>query len=193
MKESKTDYTNFYYPPGGILLWIIIILEILTFGIAIIAMNYSAQEEIEIFSESRLKLNNQIGLINTVILLTSGFFMAEVVNQAQKNNNKKFSLYLKITLLLGFLFLILKSYEYFEKLNDNISLDTNLFFTYYGLLTGFHFLHVLIGLFILLGIYAKRNKIPLNQNLFDIEASATFWHMCDLIWLIVFPTLYLIF
>ncbi|OWP82777.1 hypothetical protein BWK59_14060 [Flavobacterium davisii] len=125
MKESKTDYKNFYYPPGGILLWIIIILEILTFGIAIIAMNYSAQEEIEIFSESRLKLNNQIGLINTVILLTSGFFMAEVVNQAKKNNNKKFSLYLKITLLLGFLFLILKSYEYFEKLNDNISLDTN--------------------------------------------------------------------
>ncbi|WP_258931956.1 cytochrome c oxidase subunit 3 [Flavobacterium oreochromis] len=132
MKNTTTNYKDFYYPPGGILLWIIIILEIITFGMAIIAMNYSAQEEIKIFSESCLKLNNDIGLINTIILLTSGFFMATSVNYAKKSDHKKFNLYLKITMLLGVLFLILKSYEYFEKLNHNINLDTNTFLLIIG-------------------------------------------------------------
>ncbi|MET3044910.1 cytochrome c oxidase subunit 3 [Flavobacterium covae] len=193
MNKTTKNYKNFYYPPGGILVWIIIFLEILTFGMAIIAMSYNAQEEIKIFNESRLKLNNLIGVINTFILLTSGFFMAVSVNYAKKNNHKKFNVYLKITMLLGVFFLVLKSYEYFEKLSHNIYLETNTFFTYYWLLTGFHYLHVLIGLFILLAIYFNKDKNNLTKNLFDIEASAAFWHMCDLIWLILFPTLYLIF
>ena len=75
----KVEYKNFYYPPGGILMWIIIFLELITFGIALIALVYHRQSEIAVFHTSRLHLNVTIGAINTLFLLTSGFFMAKVV------------------------------------------------------------------------------------------------------------------
>ncbi len=78
MQKTAIDYKNIYYPPGGILLWIIIFLELFTFGIALIAMVYSSKEEPEIFHSSRLLLNTTIGAVNTVFLIVSGFCMAQI-------------------------------------------------------------------------------------------------------------------
>ena len=68
---------NIYYPPGGILMWIIIYLELITFGMALLAMVFYSTEEVGVFHESRLLLNTTLGMINTIFLLTSGFFIAE--------------------------------------------------------------------------------------------------------------------
>ena len=190
MQTAKINYKNIYYPPGGILMWILIFLELITFGVALIALVLNSKENPELFHQSRLHLNSTFGAINTIFLLTSGAFMAVTVHQFKENNLKKTSFFLKLTMLGGVLFLILKGLEYYLKIESGNTLGSNSFFTFYWLLTGFHVIHVLVGLVILLFTqYGLKKGKTLPE---DIEASAAFWHMCDLIWLLLFPILYLI-
>jgi nitric oxide reductase NorE protein len=117
------------------------------------------------------------------------FFVANAVHNFKEHNFNKAYFQLKISMLGCLLFIILKSVEYYSKIESGFLLDTNSFFTFYWLLTGFHVIHVVVGLVIL---------FILNQNITkttfeDVEASAAFWHLCDLIWLLLFPVLYLIF
>ena len=174
-------------------MWIIIFLELITFAMAMIAMVYQGKQEPEVFHNSRLLLNPSFGAINTVFLLTSGFFMAASVHNIKQKNIDKSRFYLKLTMLFGVLFLILKSIEYYIKIDSGYGINYNDFFTYYWLLTLFHVIHVLVGLVILLSIYFSLKKKPETINIEDFEASAAFWHMCDLIWLLLFPIIYLIF
>jgi len=191
MDKTQINYKNIYYPPGGILLWILIFLELITFGVALIVLVVNSKENPELFHQSRLHLNSTFGAINTIFLLTSGAFMAVTVHQFKLNNNLIASKYLKLTMLGGMLFLILKGFEYYLKIESGHTLGSNSFFTFYWLLTGFHVIHVLVGMVILL---FTQNGLKKGKTLLeDIEASAAFWHMCDLIWLLLFPMLYLIF
>lgn len=193
MNTHKIDYKNIYYPPGGILMWIIIFLELLTFGMALVAFVYYGKEQPELFHQSRLQLNTAFGAINTIFLLTSGFFMANAVLEFKNNNRLKSSLYFKLTMLGGTLFLLLKGVEYSHKIDSGITLDTNMFFTFYWMLTGFHLIHVIMGLVILIWTNYGMMKKNSDTGIDDVEACAAFWHMCDLIWLLLFPVLYLIF
>jgi len=191
MQKTVIDYKNIYYPPGGILLWIIIFLELSTFGIALIAMVYSSKDEPEIFHSSRLLLNTTIGAVNTVFLIVSGFCMAQSVAYFKRGNLKKSSLFLKLTMLGGLLFLGLKMFEYFHKIDMGYTMGYNTFFTFYWMLTLFHVIHVLVGLVILVSLQYSLNKS--KTTLENMESSAAFWHMCDLIWILLFPIIYLLF
>jgi len=191
METEKVNYKNIYYPPGGILLWILILLELITFGVALIVLAVGSKENPEAFRESSAHLNATYGAINTIFLLTSGFFMASSLHQFKQKKLKKSSIYLNITMLGGILFLILKGIEYSEKIEYGLILGYDTFFNFYWLLTGFHVIHVLVGIIILL--FMQRSLKKETAILEDVEASAAFWHMCDLIWLLLFPVLYLVF
>ena len=193
MEPVKIEYKNFYYPPGGILMWIIIFLELITFGMALVAMVYYGKLEADIFHASRLQLNTTIGTINTIFLITSGLFMANSVGFLKEGNITKASLFIKLTMLGGLLFLGLKGFEYFEKIEAGLTIGKNTFFTFYWLLTLFHVIHVLVGLVILGSVHHGLKKNGSEVKLEDVEASAAFWHMCDLIWLLLFPIIYLLF
>jgi len=193
MNKFTVTSKNIYYPPGGILLWIIIFLELITFGIALIAMVYSSKEQAAVFHESRLLLNSTIGAVNTIFLIVSGFFMAESVAYLKRGDLKKTTLFLKLTMLGGLLFLGVKGYEYADKIAEGYTLGYNTFFTYYWMLTLFHVIHVLVGLVILVSVFIGVRKKESTTTIEDVEASAAFWHMCDLIWLLLFPIIYLIF
>ncbi len=193
METTAIDHKNVLYPPGGILLWIIIFLELITFGAALIGLSIYSRENPEAYHQSRLLLNSTFGAINTLFLLTSGFFMATSIHQLKKQNFDKSLFYLKLTMLGGVLFLILKTIEYSGKIEHGLILGYNTFFTFYWLLTLFHVIHVLVGLVILISMYFSIKKKKENVLIEDAEAGATFWHMCDLIWLLLFPVLYLIF
>ncbi len=191
MNKAAVNYKDIYYPPGGILMWILIILELITFGIALIALVVYSKEDPELFHRSRLYLNSTFGAINTIFLLTSGAFMAVTVHRFKQNKNSLTLRYLRLTMLGGILFLLLKGVEYYLKIEAGHTLGSNSFFTFYWLLTGFHVIHVLVGLVILLFV---QNGLKKGETILeDIEAGAAFWHMCDLIWLLLFPILYLIF
>jgi len=174
-------------------MWIIIFLELLTFGMALVAFVYYGRQEPDVFHQSRLQLNTTFGAVNTIFLLTSGLFMAAAVQEFKEKNIKKSSLYFNLAMLGGVLFIVVKSIEYYHKIEAGISMETNMFFTFYWLLTAFHLIHVVVGLVILnwtnRGITRKNPDTAIE----DIEACGAFWHMCDLIWLLLFPVLYLIF
>ncbi|WP_264559435.1 cytochrome c oxidase subunit 3 [Flavobacterium sp. N2270] len=191
MKTTTVDYKNVFYPPGGILMWIVIFLELITFGMALVAFVYYGAEEPEVFHQSKLQLNPTIGAINTIFLLTSGLFVANAIHFYKEGNIKKTTFFFKLAMLGGLLFLFLKSFEYYTKIENGITLDTNTFFSFYWMLTGFHIIHVLIGLVLL--FITEKNISKNKAELEDVEASAAFWHMCDIIWLLLFPIIYLIF
>lgn len=170
-------------------MWIIIFLELFTFGMALVALAFSSKENPQLFHESSLHLNRTFGTINTIFLLASGFFVANAVHNFKEHNFNKASFQLKIAMLGGLLFIVLKSVEYYAKIEAGFLLDTNSFFTFYWLLTGFHVIHVVVGLVILFILNRNITKTTIE----DVEASAAFWHLCDLIWLLLFPVLYLIF
>ena len=186
---TEINHKNVFYPPGGILLWIIIFLEVITFGIALIAMIYYGRQEAEVFHTSKMHLNVTIGTINTIMLITSGYFMATSLLKYKSGDLDKSKIYLKLTMVFGVIFLVLKSVEYYQKIEAGYTMGHNTFYTFYWMLTLFHVIHVMVGLVILL--LAHRNIKKSKSE--DFEASATFWHMCDLIWLLVFPVVYLFF
>ncbi|MEB2787009.1 cytochrome c oxidase subunit 3 [Algoriphagus persicinus] len=191
--EEKADFSSIYYPPGGILLWIIIFLELITFGLGLMGLVYYGRLEPELFHASRLHLNPVIGTVNTVFLLASGYMMANAVHQIRLGNQARTLFFLKLTLMGGAIFVGLKSFEYYEKLNSSLEMGDNMFFTLYWLLTGFHLIHVLVGMVILGWMMFKMRSVNPDITVLDLESGAAFWHMCDLIWLLMFPALYLIF
>ena len=193
MDTEKIDYKNIFYPPGGILLWIIIILELVTFIIGISVFLYQKSGDHETFVQSQAMLNKAFGMINTIVLLTSGFMIATSVHYLKTGDNKKSLLWIRAAYITGTLFLIIKAIEYLDKFNHGLTIAYDSFFTFYWLLTGFHFIHVLIGIIILLFL-AKHIKTGAysKDNFLDVESGAAFWHMCDLIWLLLFPVLYLL-
>jgi nitric oxide reductase NorE protein len=193
MNTLKINDKSIYYPPGGILMWIIIFLELLTFGMALVAFVYYGNQEPEVFHQSRLQLNTAFGVINTIFLLTSGLFMAAAVHEFKENNVRKSSLYFKFAMLGGMVFMVVKSIEYYHKIEAGITLETNMFFNFYWMLTAFHLIHVLMGLVILVWTNKGMTQKNSDTTIEDVEACAAFWHMCDLIWLLLFPVLYLIF
>ena len=179
---------SIFFPPGGILIWIILFVEMITFFMGIVSLLYEKRHAHSDFMIMQSSLNLPFGLWNTFFLITSGFFMANAVNFHKKFQKKGVTISLLLAICFGVFFLILKSIEYLGKWNAGFTINFNDFFTYYWLLTGFHFLHVFVGLLIMIYMYLIRNRI-LHENL---ESGATFWHMCDLIWIILFPALYLV-
>lgn len=88
------------------------------------------------------------------------------------------------------MFLVLNSIEYYQKMEAGLTIG---FDTFYWMLTLFHVIHEVVGLVILFSVHIALSKKKSNLKLEDFEASGTFWHMCDLIWLLLFPIIYLIF
>ncbi|EOQ95561.1 cytochrome c oxidase, subunit III domain protein [Leptospira wolbachii serovar Codice str. CDC] len=179
---------SLWYPPGGILIWMIVLVEVLTFCMGIGSLVYEKSNDLAAFSFMQSHLNKTFAFWNTVFLLTSGFCIATAVLYKSKNNLNLFTVFLSASILFGFAFLILKFYEFREKWMLGYGLETSIFFSYYWLLTGFHYLHVVVGILILFFIYGSRKTISFE----NLEAGAVFWHMCDLIWLLLYPALYLI-
>ena len=159
----------------------------------LVAFNIYRANEPVVFAESQALLNRGIGLTNTLVLLTSGFFMALAVHYLKKGKNGISAQMIAVTVFFGLLFLVLKGFEYSDKMEHGIGIEYNSFFMFYWLLTGFHFIHVLLGVAILVYMFFKtRSGVYNADNTFDVESSAAFWHMCDLIWLFLFPVIYLL-
>ena len=181
------------YPPGGILIWFLMLLEIFTFLGAILVFLSYKKDLTDEFLKSKQLLNPIVGTINTIILITSGYFMAISVNYLRMNNNKKSAQLMLVGTLLGLSFLMIKGFEFYHKIDSGIGFSYNTFFTFYWLMTGFHFVHVLFGVGLLSYMYfAVKNKKYNATEIFDVEASAAYWHLCDLIWILIFPILYLL-
>lgn len=167
------------------MMWILIGSELLVFGAALIAFNLARIGDPHGFSQAQDHLDRLSGLINVIVLLTSGLFAALAVEYARAGSTFAVRLCLCTAALLGLVFLGFKWLEYATEIAAGFGLSSGGFFTLYFLITGFHALHVIMGMIILaiIGCWPT----PVN-----VETGTAFWHMVDLVWLLVFPVIYLI-
>lgn len=170
--------------PGELMIWILIVSELLVFGAGLLAYLAVRAGDVALFSESQDSLNRVAGAVNTIVLVTSGFCAAMAVRMAETNTARTRA-WLGGAFALGVVFLFVKWMEYADKAHHGIGIETNEFFTFYYLLTGFHAMHVAAGLVIFMLLIWKPAR-----NL--IEAGAAFWHMVDLVWILLFPIIYLV-
>src|ERR1700736_5122101 len=146
-----------------------------------------------LFEASRHALNPNFGGVNTLILLTSSWFAALALDAVRKSRFGLAQRFLGGAFLCGLAFMVSKAIEYTEKLNAGISLLTNDFFMYYFTLTGIHLFHVIAGSIVLLVLWFKARSQSFDpQRPVVLECGAIYWHMVDLIWIILFPLLYLV-
>jgi nitric oxide reductase NorE protein len=178
--------------PGEAGLWVLIFGDLFVFSLFFLTFLYYRDSERGVFVASQFTLNREFGLTNTFLLLTSSLFVAAAVRRVREIKRGAGPLFIS-AMVCGFGFVIIKAFEYGAKFNAGIGLTTNDFFMLYFAFTGIHLIHVLAGL-VVLGLLASLSEKPGagTARLVWIECGAIFWHLVDLLWVVLFSLFYLL-
>lgn len=188
----QTAINNRQYPPGDLAIWIFILAELLVFGVFFISYAFTRANHVELFNTYQMSLDTDAAMINTLALITSSYFVMRAVAAIREDKSKQSINWLLAALAMGFVFLIVKSGEYAHHYQQGINLRTNLFYMFYLSLTFFHFMHVIMGMVILaaVALKTKQGRYSATEHT-GIETGASYWHMVDIVWLILFPLVYI--
>ncbi len=170
--------------PGELILWVLIASEILVFAAGITAMMAVRLTDPEGFSAAQAMLDGRMAALNTVVLVTSGLCAALAERAAAQDRAVRARVALMLAAIGGVIFLIVKGIEYAHDMRQGLGMESHPFFTFYYLLTGFHAAHVIAGV-VLLGLVALKARPQ------PVQAGAAFWHMVDLVWVLILPPIYL--
>ena len=171
--------------PGDPMIWVLIFSELAAFGLFLGAFVVARAIHPAVFAAGQAALDSRLAGLNTVVLVTSGWAAARATNAARAGEKPTSRRWLLIAMALGGFFIAIKLSEYAGDIGRGIGLETSPFFTLYFLLTGFHLLHVGLGI-VILGVVCRRAVTE------GVETGAAFWHMVDLVWIVMFPILYLV-
>jgi nitric oxide reductase NorE protein len=128
-----------------------------------------------------------------LLLLTSSWFMALAVDAVRRNRTRVAAAFLGSTFLCGLAFIVTKVVEYGGKIEHGVTLATNDFYMYYFTMTGIHLAHVTAGTVVVAVLWRRaRTGAYDGDNVRTLEIGATYWHMVDLLWIMLFPLLYLV-
>lgn len=190
---SAASYPVGKYPPGDLAIWFFIFAELLAFGVFFLSYAFARANNVELFNQSQQLLNRESGAINALVLITSSYFVVRAVAAIKDGHDKLCANWLGAAIVLGFVFVVIKIFEFHAKFSAGISLHTNTFYMFYLSLTMFHFLHVILGMIILAAVMLKARRGGYTpQNHTGVETGASYWHMVDLVWIILFPLVYVI-
>jgi nitric oxide reductase NorE protein len=147
---------------------------------------------VALYEESRHALSPTIGAVNTVFLLTASWLVVVAVGAAKRRLQTVVVTCLSAAIACGGAFAAAKVFEYRDKIGHGITMLTNDFFMYYFVLTGLHFVHLGIGMIVLTVLLVKARHSVGGDYLYYLESGASYWHMVDLLWIMLFPLLYLV-
>lgn len=189
--RTEVDETD-HYPPGDLAVWFFIFAELLAFGAFFLGYAFARSGQVELFNAGQATLDRTAGLINTIALISGSYFVVRAVNAIRGGNQVACARWLAAAMAGGGVFVIVKVMEFADKFAAGIGLSTDTFYMLYLMLTGFHFMHVLLGL-VVLGAVARnaRRGHYCAANHSGVETAGAFWHMVDLVWIILFPLVYL--
>lgn len=185
MSEKAQSATGLEALPGDLMMWVLIISELAVFGAGLLAFMGVRLTDPAGFAEARDHLNAAAAGVNTIVLVTSGWLAALAVRAAEAGRVARVRGLLALASLLGVLFLWIKGQEYSAKAAEGITFETHPFFLFYYMLTGFHAVHVVAGV-VILGLIAWKATAR------NVEVGTAFWHMVDLVWVLLFPIIYLL-
>lgn len=178
---------------GDLAMWFVIGIEMLTFGLLFIAYAVARQRELVLFRQGQATLDLHMGAFNTVLLLTGSWCAARAVHAVRADRVRPAARWAWAAAACGAAFVGIKSIEYAGKFAAGFGLSTDTFFMFYFLLTGFHWLHVAAATLILAGIAWLLPRRPWGaRDAHAPETAAAFWHMVDLLWVVLFPLVYVL-
>jgi cytochrome c oxidase subunit 3 len=193
------------FEASSVAMWVFLTTEVLFFGGLFAGYTVYRVAHASAFAEASRHLDTTLGAVNTAVLICSSLTMAFAVRNAQLGRRGLLVGFLLATLVLGGVFLGIKFYEYHEKFVEHLVPGptftylgsevgaAELFFSFYFLMTGLHALHMIIGIGVLLVLVAmawRGNFSPFYHT--PIEITGLYWHFVDIVWIFLFPLLYLI-
>ncbi len=186
-------------------MWVFLVTEIMFFGGLFLAYIVYRNDYFAAFRAASHELDVGLGTFNTVVLLTSSLTMALAVHGAQVSRRGMVVICLILTMALGTVFLGVKAYEYWHKWHEHLvpgpsfvfhgpdPHNAQLFFSLYFAMTGLHALHMVIGIGLLAILTLRAAQGMFNRLYYTpVEVSGLYWHFVDLVWIFLFPLLYLL-
>lgn len=186
-------------------MWLFLATEVLLFGGLFAAFAVYRWYYLAEFHKASHHLNWQLGAVNTLVLLFSSFTAALAVDAAQHGDNARVRKNLLVTISCGCIFLLIKYFEWSAKYHHGLFPGTEgfngpefnqaykSFFGLYYCMTGLHAFHVIAGMGLLLWVYRKAQRNRFSSDYYTpVEVGALYWHLVDLIWIYLFPLLYLV-
>ena len=187
-------------------MWVFLVTEVLFFGGLFAAYSVYRSWYPSAFAAASHTLDIMLGTVNTAALITSSLTMALAVHAAQTGARKLLMLFLVATMVLGGVFLGIKAVEYAHKFAEHhvpgasfqfeepeFSQHAQVFFSLYFVMTGLHALHMIIGLGVMMWmLWWAWNETITQEYYSPIEISGLYWHFVDIVWIFLFPLLYLI-
>jgi len=186
-------------------MWLFLLTEILLFGGLFCAYAIFRAFNPDMFYNAHKFLNVNLGTVNTIVLITSSVTMALAIRGMQVGNRKTAVINLVLTLAFAVVFLIVKYFEYSHKIHLGQlpgkfytfagveGSNPHIFFSIYFVMTGLHGLHVLAGMIAISWVLIKTIKGRFSEAYYTpMEMTGLYWHLVDLIWIFLFPLLYLI-
>lgn len=178
--------------PGVAGIWALIGADCVFFAVLFTSFMQERLHAPEVFETSRRSLDINLGGIDTLILLTSSWTVALAIQALKRDDLERVPRFLLAGMLTGVLFMASKAFEYAQKITHGITPATNPFFMWYFSLTGLHLIHVILGTGLLTYVWSRsRRGRYSNANPAVPESVASFWHLVDLLWILLFPLLYL--
>jgi cytochrome c oxidase subunit III len=186
-------------------MWLFLVTEVLLFGGLFVGYGIMHARHPEAFMAAHHHLNRTLGATNTIVLLISSFTMVMAVWSAQTSRRKLCILFLILTLLCAGTFLVVKYFEYAHKFHEGLlpgKYYTHqgdevpgefMFFSFYFMMTGLHGVHVLLGMVAISWILLRAMRGHFSSAYYSpVDITGLYWHLVDLIWIYLFPLLYLI-
>jgi len=193
------------FDAGKIGMWLFLVTEVLLFGGLFVGYGIMNGRHEEAFKAAHHHLDRNLGALNTVVLLVSSFTMVMGVWAAQTSQRKKMMVYLSTTLALAGVFLVVKYVEYSHKFHEGLLPGKFyahfhdevpgqfMFFSFYFMMTGLHGIHVLAGMAAITWLLIRGAKGHFSSEYYvPVDLVGLYWHLVDLIWIYLFPLLYLI-
>jgi nitric oxide reductase NorE protein len=171
---------------------VLIFGDLAVFSIFFLTFAYYRRLDPEPYHRSSATLSPMLGSINTLLMLTSSWFVATALHLARQGRQAPSRRCFSLGLACGLAFVGVKFVEYGAKFRAGITLTTNDFYMFYFVLTGIHLLHVLIGIAVLAFLMRQVSAGPPDERRIQhLESGASFWHLVDLLWIVLFGLLYL--
>ncbi len=194
---------QFFAAKEGI--WLFMVTEILMFGGLFVAYFIFHSLYPEVFKRGSETLDWRLGSLNTIVLIASSFTMAWAINLIQRNKQAQATWALLITILCGVGFMVIKSIEYSAKFHHGYLpplffpqeaiefAHQPLYYGFYFCMTGLHGIHVMMGMALIFWVMIKNIRGEFDSTYYTpVEGVGIFWHIVDLIWIFLFPLLYLV-
>jgi nitric oxide reductase NorE protein len=179
--------------PGENGTWVFLFGDMLVFGTFFATFMVERTNAPEIFDVSRKTLHIGVGLTNTLVLLTSSLCVVVALGALRSGAGHIARSAVLAAMVCGATFVLLKVFEYHSLVTHGHGIGANHFYVYYSILTGVHLFHVCVGLAVLSFLLTQTRRHDISgTRMAVVEGGACFWHLVDLLWVVLFPLLYLV-